>query len=452
MAATHPSSTEAKLESQRLSALQIRVILICTLAQIFDGFDIYSISMAVPALAGAWHLPGASFANTFVMSGVGTLTGALTFSPVGDRLGRKPVLVASLVLLAVFSFACVFATTIPELVAFRFFTGLGIGALMPATVALSSDYAPERLRAPVVMLVFTGSPLGSFVGGQVVAQLLPLYGWRMVFVIGGLLPLLLLPVALPWLPESPRILLKRGRMTPATLRLFKRLDIDPAGTGHVVDVALGNPVAGLFRDRLAPVTVLVWILYFSNLLSIYMIGYWLPTVLSLSGMSPANAVSAASLMNGGPLVSVFAMVPLAQRFGPPVVLAAMLSAGILAIGAVGLGNLSGGSLLAVIFVMGCCTTGSMTGINGMTAALYPARVRTAGMGWALGIGRLGAIGGPWLGGFLLVNGWPPLRIFLCACVTAAVATGCVAMLGLLAHQRRSAHGPGHVAVTATSLR
>ena len=449
MAVPHLSSTEAKLENQRLSALQIRVVLICTLAQIFDGFDIYSIGMAAPALAGAWHLPGAAFANTFVMSGVGTLTGALTLSPIGDRWGRKPVLVASLVLLAVFSFACVFATSIPELVAYRFLTGLGIGALMPATVALSSDYSPERLRAPIVMLVFTGSPLGGFVGGQLVAQLLPLYGWQVIFVIGGLFPLLLLPVALFWLPESPRILLKRGRLTQATLRLFKRLDIDPTGTGHRVDVAVGNPVAGLFRDGLAPVTVLVWTLYFANLLSIYMIGYWLPTVLNLSGMNPANAVSAASLMNAGPLVSIFAMAPLAQRFGPPVVLAGMLSTGILAIGAIGLANLTGGFLLAMIFVMGCCTTGSMTGINGMTATLYPARVRTAGLGWALGIGRLGAIGGPWLGGFLLSKGWPPLQIFLCACVTAAIGTVCVAALGLLARRRRSVQGSGHVAVSVT---
>jgi MFS transporter, AAHS family, 4-hydroxybenzoate transporter len=177
--------------------------------------------------------------------------------------------------------------------------------------------------------------------------------------------------------------------------------------------------------------VLVWILYFANLLSIYLISYWLPTVLNLSGLSPADSVFAASLMSAGPLVSVFAMAPLARRFGPQRVLAVMLITGVLVIATVGLANPPHDLLLLAIFLMGCCTVGSMTGINGMTAALYPARIRTTGMGWALGIGRLGGIGGPWLGGVLLVAGYPPRQIFLCACITALIGTCCVVMLHIV---------------------
>jgi AAHS family 4-hydroxybenzoate transporter-like MFS transporter len=195
----------------------------------------------------------------------------------------------------------------------------------------------------------------------------------------------------------------------------------------------------LFRDGLAPVTVLVWMLYFANLLSIYLIQYWLPTVLNLSGLAPADSVFAASLMSAGPILSVFAMAPLSRYFGPQRVLAVMLSTGVLIIAAVGLANPGHDLLLVMIFVMGCCTIGSMTGINGMTAALYPARVRTTGMGWALGIGRLGGIGGPWLGGVLLTQGWPPRQIFLCACVTALIGTFCVVMLHIV--KRRQALQP-----------
>jgi AAHS family 4-hydroxybenzoate transporter-like MFS transporter len=333
---------------------------------------------------------------------------------------------------------CVFATSVPELAALRFFTGVGIGGIMPVTVALTSDYLPERLRAAVIMVIFTGNPLGGFIGGQIVAQLLPVYGWPVIFWLGGLLPLALIPVVTLWLPESPRFLLARGRLSTRTERLLQRLDIAPSGAPQAVDVATANPVVGLFRNGMAVTTVLVWILYFANLLSIYMIGYWLPSVLSLTGLSPADAVFAASLMSAGPLVSVFAMAPLSRRYGAQAVLTVMLSGGIVVIAAVGLTNLPYPLLLAVIFLMGCCTIGSMTGINGMTAALYPARVRTTGMGWALGIGRLGGIGGPWLGGVLLAMGWPPRQIFLCTCVTAAVATTCVAMLGLLARRQRLA--------------
>jgi MFS transporter, AAHS family, 4-hydroxybenzoate transporter len=443
MSTLPPSSAESRLETQRLGPLQFRVALICTLAQMFDGYDITSIGSAVPSLAAAWHIPGAAFANTFVMSSVGIMLGALVSGPAGDRLGRKPVLIASLVFLAVSSLACVYATSINELIIWRFVTGIGIGGIMPATVALSSDYVPERLRAPIIMVVFTGNPLGGFLGGQLIAPLLPHFGWPVIFVIGGALPLALIPVMLFWLPESPRFLLARGRMTTKTERLLQTLNIEPDGTGlgggHEVDVARGNPVAGLFRDGLAPVTVLVWMLYFANLLSIYLIQYWLPTVLNLSGLAPADSVFAASLMSAGPLLSVFAMAPLSRYFGPQRVLAVMLSTGVLIIGAVGLTKPGHDLLLVMIFVMGCCTIGSMTGINGMTAALYPARVRTTGMGWALGIGRLGGIGGPWLGGVLLTQGWPPRQIFLCACVTALIGTFCVVMLHIV--KRRQAVQP-----------
>ena len=433
------SSAETRLETQRLGPLQVKVALICLLAQTFDGYDLNSIGIAVPALVRAWHIPGPAFASTFIMSSVGILIGALVSGPLGDRLGRKPVITASLVVLGVSSLACVYATTIPMLAGLRVFTGMGVGALFPATVALASDYLPERRRAVGIMIVFTGAPLGGFLGGVAVSRLLPLFDWPSVFVLGGVLPLLLLPVVMWLLPESPRFLLARGRLTTGSRRLMDRLGIDLAAPAQPVDVATGNPVAGLFRDGLAPVTVLVWILYFANLLSMFMIGYWMPTVLSMSGLAPADAVFAASLREAGPLVSVFLIVPLSTRFGPPNVLAVSLACGILAIAAIGLLALPHFALLAVILMVGACTVGSMTGVNGMTAALYPARVRTTGMGWALGVGRLGAIVGPWLGGALLTAGWPPRQIFLVACGTAFIATVCAVLLGVL--RRRREPGP-----------
>ncbi len=430
MAGINLSATETALETQRIGPLQLRVAAICMLAQTFDGYDLNSIGMAAPALSQAWHMSGPSFANTFVMSSVGIMVGALISGPAGDRAGRKPVLLVSLILLMVSSLACVAVTTIPQLAALRFVTGLGIGALMPATVALASDYLPERHRATMIMIVFTGAPLGGFLGGQLVAQLLPVYGWTSIFYVGGALPLVLIPVVLFWLPESPRFLLKRGLLTDRSRQLLRQLGIDPAQTDQAVDVAAGNPVTGLFRDGLAHTTVLVWSLYFANLLSMYLIAYWLPTVLHMSGLTPADSVFAASLRDAGPLLSIFLIAPLSHRFKPQSVVAVSLACGVIAIGVVGLATLPYTALLVTIFVVGCCTTGSMTGINGMTAALYPARVRNTGMGWALGIGRLGGIVGPWLGGLLLGLGWPPRQIFLFACVTAAIASTCAVLLRL----------------------
>jgi MFS transporter, AAHS family, 4-hydroxybenzoate transporter len=433
------SHAETRLETQKLGALQIRVALLCMLAQIFDGFDISSISMAVPALIKDWHLPGPAFAITFVMSSVGIMVGALASGPLGDRVGRKPVLIASLLVLAASSLACARVGSVGDLAMLRMITGIGIGMLLPATVALSSDYLPERLRAGGVMIVFTGAPLGGFVGGLVVSQLLPEFGWRVIFWIGGVLPLVLAPILAAWLPESPRFLLAKGRLSESARQLLGQLGIAAETPAHHVDVASGNPVAGLFRDGLAATTILIWIMFFCNLLSMYLIGYWMPTVLSLSGLTPADAVFAAALRDAGPLVSIFAIAPLSTRFGAPNVLRVSLFLGVIFIALVGAAAMPWLVLLAVIFLVGCCTVGSQTGLNGMTGALYPARVRNTGMAWALGIGRLGAIFGPWLGGALLSMGMPPRHIFLVACVTAAIAT--LAVVGLGAVNRRRAMHP-----------
>ena len=429
------SAAETRLETQPIGALQVRVAFLCMLAQVFDGFDISAIGMAVPSLIRAWGLPGPAFANTFVMSSVGIMIGALASGPVGDRIGRKPVLLASLVTLGLSSLACTQATAISQLIWLRLFTGMGIGALMPATVALSSDYLPERLRAAGIMIAFTGAPLGGFAGGMLVSRLLPTYGWPVIFWIGGILPLVLIPVVLLWLPESPRFLLARGKLSEASQRLMRQLGLDFTTPARAVDVARGNPVAGLFQDGLATTTLLVWVLFFANLLSMYLIGYWMPTILSLSGLSPEDSVFASALREAGPLVSVFLIAPLSTRYGPPNVLRITLFLGILCIALIGLANLPYAMLLAVIFLVGCFTVGSQTGMNGMTAALYPARVRNTGMAWALGIGRLGGIAGPWLGGVLLGMGWPPRQIFLVTCVTAAIATVAMVALGIVGRRR-----------------
>jgi AAHS family 4-hydroxybenzoate transporter-like MFS transporter len=439
MSGAYSSAAETALEGQRIGSLQIRVAILCALAQGFDGYDISSIGMAAPSLSHAWNVTPAAFASAFVMSNVGVMVGALASGPAGDRLGRKPVILTSLLFLGVFSLASAYAGSIAMLAFLRFMTGIGIGALMPSTVALTSDYAPARLRATMTMWVFAGNPLGGFLGGQLIAALLPMFGWQVIFYIGGALPLLLFPVLLIWLPESPRFMLAHGRRSPAALRILARLGIDPGTTAIVgpvqhVDVARGNPVTALFSNGYALRTVLFWIMFFASLLSLYLIGFWLPTVLHLEGLSPADAVFASSLYSAGGALSVLLLGPMATTLGTDRVLTACLACGIVVIAAVALGNLPYLVLLPTIFVMGVCVVGGQLGANGLSAAKYPARIRNTGVGWALGIGRLGGIVGPGLGGFLLAQGWQAPHILLCACLTAAIAAICVVLLQLPAAQ------------------
>src|SRR5690242_5600940 len=311
------SSTETALESQRIGPLQIRVAALCTLVQICDGYDINSVGIAVPSLTHAWGLPGPAFTTAFLWSSIGILVGALSSGPIGDRLGRKPLLLASLAIFGLASLASGFAGSLLVLSIARFFTGLGIGGAMPGTVALTGDYTPQRLRATVIMATFTGAPLGGFLCGQAAGLLLPSFGWPSIFIVGGIVPLLMVPALAIWLPESPRFLAAKGKLSPRESALMARLGIAPGQTArNALDLADRNPIAMLFGKGYALQTVLLWIIFFCSLMNLFLFAYWMPQVLHLTGMTPAEAARATSFRDLGAIFSVLYLGYLIDRSGP----------------------------------------------------------------------------------------------------------------------------------------
>src|SRR6516164_3665742 len=217
------SATETALENQRIGPLQIRVAAICTLVQMCDGYDVNSIGVSVPSLTHAWNLPGPAFTQAFLWSSIGIMIGALSAGPIGDRLGRKPLLLASLTIFGLASLSSAFAGSLGILTILRFFTGLGIGGAFPGAATLTGDYAPHRRRALMIMVSFTGAPIGGFLCGQLAGVLLPTFGWPSVFALGGIVPLVMLPVLWAWLPESPRFLARKANLSPRQAALLKRL-------------------------------------------------------------------------------------------------------------------------------------------------------------------------------------------------------------------------------------
>ena len=422
------SAAEAALENQRFGRLQLRVAVLCTLVQICDGYDVNSVGWAVPSLIHAWHLPPPLFAHAFMWSSIGILAGALSAGPIGDRIGRRPTLLASLTIFGLASLLSAASNTLAVLSLSRFFTGLGIGGGFSIAAALAGDYAPHRLRATIIMATFTGAPLGGFLGGQVVAALLAPFGWRMIFVLGGAFPLILVLALALWLPESPRFLAMRQRLSPRHAAVLDRLAIDPAQSGPL-DMAQGNPIGLLFSQGYALQTMLLWIIFFCSLLNLFLFAYWLPTVLSLIGLSPAQGILASSLQNFGALFAALYLGLAVDRFGPARTLGLHYAAGSLFIAAIALVAMPYMLLMAMCFLAGLTIVGSQTGANGTCGKLYPARMRASGLGWALGIGRLGGIAAPLLGGWLLTIGLPPARVFLCACVFALIAALATALLG-----------------------
>jgi MFS transporter, AAHS family, 4-hydroxybenzoate transporter len=432
MAEVSLSATEHALENQRLGGLQIRVALICGLIQMCDGYDVGSIGWSVPSLTHAWHVAPSAFALAFLWSNIGVMAGALAAGPIGDRLGRKPLLLVSLALFGLASLASAASSSLSFLAGTRFFTGAGIAGGFAGTVALTGDYTPQRRRAMMIMATFTGAPIGGFIGGLAVSFLLHEgFGWPIIFIIGGVFPLVLLAIAAVWLPESPRLLAARAQLAPRHRALLQRLDIAPAsGEAEAVDVAQGNPIGMLFGEGYALQTSLLWIIFFCSLLDLFLFVFWLPEVLHLVGMTPSEAVFATSLYPLGGIIAVLYLGWAIDRLGARRSLAVHYAAGIVFIALIALFTLPYLALLAVVLLAGLTVIGSQTGLNGACGKLYPARMRVSGYGFATGVGRLGGIAAAPLGGFLLARGLPPTYVFLSACLFAAIAAIATAFLAL----------------------
>jgi len=382
----------------------LRVAVLCGLVQMLDGYDLSAVGLAAPAIIKAWGVKPVELTAAFAFSSIGIMVGAMAAGPIADRFGRKPVLLASVALFGLFSLLTVWASSLFALVALRFFTGIGIGGAMPTTVALTSDYTSDRWRTSAVMFMFTGNTIGGFVAGSVAALILPGWGWQGIFLVGGVVPLALLVLLFFVLPES-------AQFQPGQA------------------VARTNPVAGLFREGLGSSTLLLWAIFLINLLNMYLISYWLPTTLTLGGLTAPAAAFAASIYAVGAIVSTLALGPAIARFGAGRVLATSFVIGAISIAVVGGTHLSYGWTLAVLAVAGGGFVGSQLGLNGFAAAIYPTEVRSTGIGWALGVGRLGGILGPVIGGFLLGAGLPPNNVLLFASGPALVTAALVIWLG-----------------------
>jgi AAHS family 4-hydroxybenzoate transporter-like MFS transporter len=337
----------------------------------------------------------------------------------------------SVTLFGIASMASALSTSLEFLAGTRFFTGLGIAGGFAGTVALTGDYTPERLRAMMTMLALAGAPLGGFVGGQLVALLISEGAdWPIIFIMGGVFPLVLLAVTAVWLPESPRFLALRTNLTPRHRALLRRLAIAPSREDeHAIDVARSNTIRMLFGEGFVLQTILLSIISFCGLLNIYLLIFWLPEVLHLVGLTPAQSVFATSLYTLGGILAALYLGWTIDRFGAGTMSAHFaLSIGFIAL--IALAAMPYFVLLIVVLLAGITVLGSKMGVAATCGKFYPARMRTSGYGFTGGVGQLGGIAAAPLGGFLLASGLPPAYVFLSACVFAAIAAVATAILTL----------------------
>ena len=389
--------------------LHLRVAWLCGAVLFLEGYDIAAVGYAIPHLVDAWHVHPAVFTQALTSGNVGLLLGSLCAGLLGDRLGRKPVLIACVAVFGAFSLLSALVGSPSQLAALRFMTGLGLGGGIPLAIALTSDFAPLVRPGRFLILMNVGVATGFAVGGLLASQLVRGFGWPAIFITGGALPLAMVPVLAAWLPESAAI-------SSATRQR------------HLV--------TALFQTGLASTTLLLWAINLLNLLDIYFILQWTPALLHSTGVSSSRAILVTSTYGFGLILGSVLMASIVDRFGIERVLTWCLAFGALCVLSIGLFN-PRFWLLSLIVCGAGIGAGSQAGINSLSGIAYAPAIRSTGAGWALGVGRIGTITGPLLGGLLLVLGLSSQNLFIVAAIPAIIAALSMATLGRLRRGRDS---------------
>lgn len=342
-----------------------------TLALVVEGFDLQAANFAAPSIIDSFGIAKAEIGPLLSASLFGVLFGAILLAPLGDRYGRRVVIIGACAVYGLLSLIAATATGLTELIILRVLIGVGLGAVLPNAMALAGEFAPERLLAAAAGLVGIGITLGGTLAGATAALLLPHYGWQGVFVAAGVLPLGI--AALLWLalPESPAFL-------------------------HNEQVEKAGSVALLLTPANRTRTFAIWVSFMLVLMIAYLMTGWIPLIIKDQGYSTANATWLATASHGGGVIGgVAASFALARRQWPIVALFATVAALTMLMLALRAWDVT--ALAALLIVQGFFTVGTQNALNGSTGATYSPAMRTLGLGWALGIGRFGSVLGPLAG-------------------------------------------------------
>ena len=441
----HEINVRALLDSRSVGTYQKLIIFLCFLIVVMDGFDVVIMGFVGPSLKEAWNLSNNDLAPVLSAALFGLTFGALAAGPVGDRFGRRKVLIVSVFTFGLFTLLVAYATQIWHMIAFRFIAGCAMGGIMPMVATLAKEYSPEKRSALLVTIVFAGFTVGAAGGGFLAAWMIPHWGWQSVFVFGGVAPILLAAFMVFKLPESLAFMVHKGE-DRTTIRKIVEL-CAPGSTTEKSTFFIPipatvqsdtNPIKTILNSHYAKGTILLWIIYFSHLFLVYLLGSWMPTMIKESGLDAAQAsIIAAMFQLGGPLGSIM-LGWFMDRFEPHRVLSTAYFSG--AVVLVLMSNLGAEYLLLCLtsFYIGAAFNGGGTGMNALSSNFFPLSARATGNSWMHGIGRTGAIISAFAGAWMLNAGWNFSTVALALTVPALINATALMLKYLLYRNHKTA--------------
>jgi AAHS family 4-hydroxybenzoate transporter-like MFS transporter len=426
MNTAHTLDVRAHINGRKMSGYQWLLLVLCFLIITTDGMDVAIMGFLAPAIISEWGISRAAFGVVMSAAPIGLAIGALLIGPMSDRYGRKKLLMGAVAWFGTFSVLCSLANDVYTLSLLRFLTGLGLGAAMPNTTTLLSEYVPEKSRSTLLAIMFTGFNLGSALVGFGAAAILPDYGWRTVLVAGGAIPLLCMPFYLWLVPESARFMVVRkypAARIASTLRRVCGSDVADTTSFTISEPAVqgGQPAKALLSPAYRPVTLSLWVTYFMGLLVIYLLSGWLPTMIKDAGQTIERAANITALFQLGGTVGALVVGYLMDRFTPNKVIASAYIGGAAFILFLSSGTVESSTFAFFVLFAGFCMSGAQTGLNAFAPSCYPTLVRATGVSWMQGMGRFGSIFGSFAGGLLLSMGWGFSAVIAILAVPATIA-------------------------------
>lgn len=435
---------EKLVDEQKIGRFNLILLILSFLAMLSDGYEITAMGFAAPELVRLWGIEQSTLGPVFSASLFGILFGAPLLGYVGDRLGRRSAIITGCIIYALSTLAMMWAHNLEQMTALRFITGIGIGGLMPNTISLTSELSPKRWRATLIVLMFTGVTLGNAMPGPAAAWLVPQYGWQVLFLIGGTVPLGVAVALYFALPESVKFLTLQPGRRAELLRMARRLRPDlaiPDDARFVIAPAGGSGGVGLaqiFGGGLAWITPLLWLCFATALMANYFLNSWMPLLFQENGMPPEQAAIASTMYNVGGTVGGLLLSMMLDRFGF-IAIAVLFALAGPAIAAVGMSGIPHATMAILSAAAGFAVLGAQFGNNASAGLLYPTAFRSKGVGWALAIGRFGSILGPLIGGVLIGMGLPVQQLFVIAAMPMVIGVAAALLLARLCYLRFGSH-------------